>query len=190
MSAEIEISADLEAFLSLRLGDMEAQILSNLEYIMPLEWGHSGQAPQGMVGAFINDYQDWFVAELRIALDTSDDLPKALEAGVTMAALQILRAIADRTPVDTGRAKNSWDVVLPDGTIVPVGPEITLEEQRAILHNRKVHQSDSQKVAAGKQADAARRRADRDARVESERARMRAEHEAGIKRTPTRKPRS
>jgi hypothetical protein len=137
MSAEIEISADLEAFLSLRLGDLEAQILSVLEYILPLEWGTSKQAPQGMVGKFIGEYQGWFVEELLHALDVyPNDLPKALEAGVTMAALRIVRAIADRTPVDTGRAKGSWDVVLPDGTVVPMGPKITLEEQRAIVHGR------------------------------------------------------
>lgn len=124
------------------LHQVTAVISSNLEYMMALEYGHSNQAPQGMVRIYATEYQVILEANLQHALVTyQGDLVKAAKAGVTFGALEIMRAIADRTPVDTGRAKNDWIVTTPDGRQMsdeetgqrPISPE----QQKAIRAARR-----------------------------------------------------
>ena len=107
---------DVEKMLSLpRPDEVQALITSNLEYILPLEDGYSPQAPEGMVDVNLPNIRRLFehdVGRLDFATATERDMRKV----VTEAALFGLAEIATDTPVDTGRAKGSWTVVLPDGS--------------------------------------------------------------------------
>lgn len=102
------------------LENVEAVISSNLNYMLALEYGHSAQAPGGMVRNYSGEYQTMLEANLRDALATyPNDIKKAARAGITFGALEIMRAIVERTPVDTGRAKGSW-IMTPPGQSPPV----------------------------------------------------------------------
>lgn len=96
-----------------RPNEIEAQITSDLEYILPLENGWSPQAPDGMVAVNLPNIRALFerdVGRLDFATATEHDMRRV----VIEAALFGLSEIAADTPVDTGRAKGSWTVVLPD----------------------------------------------------------------------------
>lgn len=117
---------------------IRGEISSNLVYILPLEYGHSKQAPNGdIIRNHLGQYRGWVQEEVEAAwAKHAPDLGAAIHEGISLATLRILRAIADRTPVDTGRAKNAWIARLPDGSIEESGPKITARQQRAIKHTK------------------------------------------------------
>jgi hypothetical protein len=142
MSAEIVIPAELAALLAPNsVADVSGSILSNLEYIIPLEYGHSKQAPQGMVGKYVSEYRG-FIKEAfnRVYPSKTQDLQRAMVYAITEATNRAMRAIADRTPVDTGRAKGSWTASTPDGKTYNLGEQISKAQQIAILKARTPEQ--------------------------------------------------
>lgn len=119
-------------------GRIEARIASNVEYIQYLEDGTRKMAARPMIGPYLAEYREMVHEELREALNTyPGDWERAAQAGIAMATIRIMRAIADRTAVDTGRAKGSWTAYLPGGRTVVTGPVMTAEQQRAIIKNRR-----------------------------------------------------
>lgn len=140
---QVRLTPELQELLTLgvTLDDVVGIISSNLVYMLALEYGHSqGQAPTGMVRAFARQYNEMLLAELTHALQVyGPDVRQAVRAGVSLATLEILRAIAERTPVDTGRAKGDWVATLPGGRrLNPEGTrQISEAQQRAIIRRRR-----------------------------------------------------
>jgi hypothetical protein len=140
---EVRITPELAELLSIGVSfdNIVGIISSNLEYILALEYGHSqGQAPTGMIRNFSREHDAILLAELTHALEVyRHDVRKAVKAGVSMATLEIMRAIAERTPVDTGRAKGSWIATLPGGQrLAPEGVKPVSEaQQRAVYRTKK-----------------------------------------------------
>lgn len=127
MGLEIEIPAELQELFKGNLPEtMEAILETNLEYMMPLEGitkdggnrpGHSPQAPQGMVRINLPQIESNFAQAVNEAMEAIargenplDALDDALVDGIMFAA----REIVTDTPIDTGLARASWRVVLPD----------------------------------------------------------------------------
>lgn len=106
-----EIDAQIEALDAQFF--LYAFVGSNLKYMPRLEAGHSKQYPKGIyapqqaaLGAQVAaDVGDAFAAHQQ------GDVVEILAQGLNLSALGVARALADATPVDTGRAKNSWIVV-------------------------------------------------------------------------------
>lgn len=147
---------DLGAF-----NDVEAVISSNLKYILALEYGHSQQAPVGIIRRYRNEYRAILREELQEALyRTGYDYAAAARAGITESALRILVKIVERTPVDTGRAKGSWIVTLPGGKVQQGARPVSETEQKA---RARVNAARKRRAAAKDRKKAARdrRRADR-----------------------------
>lgn len=90
-----------------------AIVASNLDYILALEYGHSAQAPAGMVRINKARIQAIGRQALRRAAGQTSDPREALLMSVVETALAAEAIIATDTPVDTGTAKNSWTVRLP-----------------------------------------------------------------------------
>jgi hypothetical protein len=97
----------------------EAEVYTDLVYMPALEEGHSRQAPDGMVDINLANG----AANLNRALDRAIDWiidgadpDAALEGALNDGALFLLREIVVDTPIDTGRARGSWEVTLADGT--------------------------------------------------------------------------
>lgn len=100
-------------------GDLTADIYTNLVYMPVLEDGHSRQAPNGMVdinlanGAqMLNRTADRALRAIAAGADPDREMVKA----VNEAALFLLREIVVDTPIDTGRARASWQIELADHT--------------------------------------------------------------------------
>lgn len=137
---DVRLTADLMDLFNegQQLQDVSALVSSNLEYILALEYGHSQQAPDGMVRRRYAAHRGMLVEELEEAFrEHGLDILKAGQAGVSFAALRIMRDIADKTPVDTGRAKGAWIATLPDGKRVQDGPVISKAHQRSIKRKRR-----------------------------------------------------
>lgn len=147
-----QVSPELRALIDGASGDTRtyAEISSNLAYILALEYGSSDQAPNGgIIRTYLEQYERWVAEEFEAAWQThAPDIETATAEAITMAALRILRAIADRTPLDTGRAKGDWVARLPGGKLQREAPVVTAEQQAAI-----------RKTAAWKAKERARRRA-------------------------------
>ena len=140
--------------------DNSATISSNLAYILALEYGHSKQAPLGMIRKYRNEYRAIVYEELQEALyATRYDYDAAARAGITQAALRVLVKIVERTPVDTGRAKGSWIVTLPGGKTQAGGKSVTEEQQKT--------KAKANRAKRARQANKDRNKAIRDARAES-----------------------
>lgn len=152
---------------------VEATISSNLTYILALEYGHSEQAPLGMVRRYRNEYRAILREELQEALyRTGYDHFAAARAGITEASLRILVRIVDRTPVDTGRAKGSWILTLPSGQVRQGGRQMSEAEQKTRARGLR----------------ARKRKAKAKVRKREKRERLRAARKAGtVKRAPRRK---
>lgn len=97
----------------------DAEVYTDLVYMPPLEDGHSRQAPDGMVDINLANG----AANLNRALDRAVDRiidgadpDRALEGALNDGALFLLREIVVDTPIDTGRARASWEVTLADGS--------------------------------------------------------------------------
>lgn len=121
---ELRLSPDLQRLLHAgsSLTNVHGTVSNNVEYIWALEYGHSGQAPEGMIRRNLNAFGYMVDEEIQAGFDTygATDIRKAILAGTSTATLRVMRAIADKTPVDTGRAKGGWTATLP-GTIGPGG---------------------------------------------------------------------
>lgn len=130
------------------LQEVKGVVSNNLEYILALEYGHSLQAPDGMVRRrkLAHDYM--LQEEVAHAFKASGSIQRAMEAGVASATLRVMRDVSDATPVDTGRAKNAWTATLPNGRQVQAGTTISEQQQRVIS-------------AARRRADTTRRQKDR-----------------------------
>lgn len=92
---------------------IQAIVASNLSYILALEYGHSTQAPAGMVRVNRARIQAIGRDSMRLATASTNDPFEALLMAVVDTALAAEAIIAEETPVDTGTAKNSWTVRLP-----------------------------------------------------------------------------
>lgn len=112
---DVEIMAG-KAFKALVDGpnNIEGQVVSNLPYMIDLEYGSSTQAPTGMLRINLARIRQLTRVELQHALTLYSSPSVALEAAVTSSILGALRILAIATPVDTGRAKGSWRAILPD----------------------------------------------------------------------------
>lgn len=114
---------------------VQAIISNNVSYVAYLEHGTARMAAHPMIGPYLGEYRAILEGEIQHAFTVyPDDPQRALEAGVASAALAIMRAIADRTAVDTGRAKGAWVATLPDGSTKGEGdrgPAVTSTAQRA-----------------------------------------------------------
>lgn len=140
ISKTVAISDDLARLFdeARRLKPAQAEVSSNVNYMRGLEMGRSDQAPRGMIRAYRGEYRrmlrDSAGRNLRIQ---PGGLQRALNLTVADAAMEIMAAVAERTPVDTGRAKGSWVATLPGGKRIESGPTISAEQQRAIRRGRK-----------------------------------------------------
>jgi hypothetical protein len=144
-SRSLRLSPDVVALFAsvAQMGRVEGRVASNLDYIQYLEHGTSRMPARPVIDPYLAEYQAMVTEELHAAMDTYPGDPiRAAQAGISMATLRIMRAMADRTAQPagayfTGRAKNSWVAYLPDGRSVAAGNIITAEQQRAIIKNRR-----------------------------------------------------
>lgn len=93
--------------------EVRASLSSNLVYILALEYGHSTQAPVGMVRVNRARIRSIARGELRHAIATNDDPQEAILQAVVGTVLGAEAIIVEDTPVDTGTAKNSWTTRMP-----------------------------------------------------------------------------
>lgn len=132
---EIESHHRLWRLLDVTAPMKEAEIYTDLIYMPVLEDGHSPQAPDGMVDINLANG----AANLNRALDRAIDRiidgadpDQALEGAMNDGALFLLREIVVDTPIDTGRARASWQVTLADGAHrSSVGLGLTMPESSA-----------------------------------------------------------
>lgn len=134
MGVEISIPANLSAFFAQNVPETrKAELVTNLIYMMPLEGirldgsnrpGHSPQAPAGMVRINMPQIDTNFYRAMVDAVEEAsqggniaDLLDEALIDGIMYAAQEI---VTD-TPIDTGRARNEWRVILPDDSVQTAG---------------------------------------------------------------------
>lgn len=107
-----------------KVAALRASVASNLEYMKFLEYGpkFSSQAPEGMVRVNREKHAEMVQEELKESLSDTNaaSFARAVERGLSLAALRVMRHVSDVTPVDTGRAKNSWFAILPNGKQVNV----------------------------------------------------------------------
>lgn len=97
----------------------QADFFTDLVYMPALEGGHSQQAPSGMVDINLDNGAREFDRALDRAIDAiadGRDPDRALTGAVNDAALFLLREVVADTPIDTGRARASWQIKLADGT--------------------------------------------------------------------------
>jgi hypothetical protein len=116
---EIEDHHRLWRMLDVTAPIKDAEVSTDLAYMPALEDGHSRQAPDGMVD--INLAHG--AANLNRALDRAIDRiidgaapDGALVGALNDGALFLLREIVVDTPINTGRARASWELTLADGT--------------------------------------------------------------------------
>lgn len=96
----------------------KSDIHTSLTYMPALEDGHSPQAPDGMVDVNLGNGAVMFDRAIDRAVDAianGADPDRALTSAVNEAALFLLREIVVDTPIDTGRARESWEITLADG---------------------------------------------------------------------------
>lgn len=126
----IHINGPLQALFDSVLVDAVAEVTNNVNYIEVLENGRvvndegrlsgSEQAPEGMVRAFMPEYEAFAQSELQAEYErelrnANPDLGQAVMNGIDSAALGIAAFLVTRTPIDTSRARNAWQVELSDG---------------------------------------------------------------------------
>lgn len=95
--------------------EVQGSVTSNLIYILPLEYGHSGQAPSGMLRPNLRRIGALARGELQHSLAVLDDPTEALLMAVTGATSAALAVIVEATPVDKGAARLSWRARYPGG---------------------------------------------------------------------------
>lgn len=141
INATIQMSPALRRLLEQQgtLTNHTGVIANNVDYIYWLEYGTSKMPPRSMIRIYLREYRAMFDEEVHAALGAyGTDLDAALKRAVSTATLRIMRAIADRTRVDTGRAKGGWTATLPGGKVVASGKTITPEEQKAIRDRKRL----------------------------------------------------
>lgn len=121
MSSDIRLTPELRALLA-GSGidpDQEATITGGAWYTTLLEMGSSSKAPQGVFRSFRPEYRQILEAEIEKAMQAAirrnQPLGPALEKGFAAGVRAIMRAIEEKTPVKTGRARSSWTAKLPNG---------------------------------------------------------------------------
>lgn len=93
---------------------IEAQVVNHIRYILSLEYGHSQQAPNGMLRTNMGRLENAARVFMQRHLAENPDNPgRALELAVAEAAQFALKVLVEATPVDTGAAKREWRVIGP-----------------------------------------------------------------------------
>lgn len=97
------------------LADMEAVIFNLVPYVLPLEFGHSRQAPAGMIRVSLREIAQKLgqnVAAVPMdAVAHNGQLQQRVEGALDDTAEYGRLLIRGRTPIDTGRARRGWEVL-------------------------------------------------------------------------------
>lgn len=130
MGVEFTVSQDLADLLAGGLPDeIEGSVTSNLQYMPALDGitkdgqarkPHSEQAPDGITGparAAIETNFVHAVSDATAAIAKGANALCEMNQAVADATLFGLRELVEGTPVDTGRAKGSWEARLPNGEV-------------------------------------------------------------------------
>lgn len=118
MRFELENHRRLWDGLRIDVPTKHADFSTDLVYMPALEDGHSQQAPSGMVDINLANGARQFDRALDRAIAniaSGRDPDRELTGAVNDAALFLLREVVVDTPIDTGRARASWQITLAEG---------------------------------------------------------------------------
>jgi hypothetical protein len=140
MGLKIEIPADVWDLLHDVLPNLKAEVFNySIGYMLPLEGlradgssrtPHSADAPNGMVRKNIPAIESYLAVAVGEALESignGESPSDAVTAALTDVANFALTTIVADTPVDTGRAWQTWTIKFPGGEFseapnVPLSP--------------------------------------------------------------------
>lgn len=107
-----------EQLRAFTLDTLTAEVVNNVIYIRPLEYGHSGQRPDGFMRLAIAKFAKYLTDEIQQGIDRHPNSPRqGLQAGIDSALLRIQAYLVANTPVKTGRAKGGWVLRRQDGAL-------------------------------------------------------------------------
>jgi len=128
MGMTINIPEHIRALLDGHITEeMQARLVSNLIYMPALMGytldgaerpGHSSQAPDGAIRPNVDEITVFFesiVNDALIHIANGMDPQKAFESAMVEGIAFAANRIVPDTPIDTGRARTEWRLVLPPG---------------------------------------------------------------------------